>query len=142
MTQPALLDSLERIAFSAVAITTIALQEVAGAELTFLGWRVLVILGDGSTPIRMGDLAVRLALSRPSASKLMRRLQRRGLVELVHGESDRRVVLAALTPAGVQLRGAVVARRRAIFAEALAMPLPRVTDRALDAISERLDRWR
>jgi len=137
-----MIDVLERIAFATVAITTMALQEVAGGELTFLGWRVLVILGDGGAPIRVGDLGARLGLSSPSASKLVRRLQRRGLVLLAPDDSDRRAVQVALTPAGSDLRSAVIARRREILVEAVAPPLPARADAALETIARRLDRWR
>jgi DNA-binding MarR family transcriptional regulator len=135
-----LLDALDRIAYSSVAITAASLQQVAGTELTFLGWRVLVILGDDGGRIRVGDLGTRLGLSRPSVSKLVRRLERRGLVALSPDESDRRAVLAAVTPEGVALRSAVIARRRAILEDALAQPLPDRVDTALDALAGRLER--
>ena len=136
-----LLDDLERIALSMVAITTLALQEVAGPELTFLGWRVLVVVGAEPQAIRAGDLAVALRVSRPSASKLIGRLVRRGLVEVAVDPADRRGVLVGLTAEGRAVRAAVLARRRQILAEATEQPLPEHIDPALRILAERLERW-
>jgi DNA-binding MarR family transcriptional regulator len=135
------IESLERIAFSTVAVTTTALQDVAGAELTFLGWRVLVVLGESSTPMRVGDLGTRIGLSRPSVSKLVSRLARRGLITLAADEGDRRAVLAALSPLGEKLRGEVLRRRREILEDAVAPPMPTRADAALELIARRLERW-
>ena len=136
-----LLDALERIALSMVAITTLALQEVAGPELTFLGWRVLVVAGPNDAPVRSGDLALALRLSRPSASKLIRRLRARGLVELTADPIDGRGVLVILTTEGRRVRAAVLDRRRQILAQALAGPFPEQFEPALEALADRLERW-
>jgi hypothetical protein len=62
------LDALERIAFSTVAMTSTAVVDAAGHELTFLAWRALVVLGGTAAPLRMSDVAERLSLSRPSTA--------------------------------------------------------------------------
>jgi DNA-binding MarR family transcriptional regulator len=135
------IDALDRIAFSTVAITTTAIEEVAGTDLTFLGWRVLVVLGETSSPMRVGDLGLRLNLSRASASKLVRRLQKRGWIVLAPDEADRRGTLVSLAARGAQLRHDVLTRRREILAEALAAPLPSRFDTGLDVVARRLERW-
>lgn len=135
------LDSLERITFAAVAVTSDALLDAAGHELTFLAWRTLVVLGSVDRPLRMSDLAERLGISRPSASKLIRRLQRRGLVELGSDEADGRVLLVGLSTRGADLRASVVARRRELLAAAIAGPLPDTLAEDLAALADRLAPW-
>jgi DNA-binding MarR family transcriptional regulator len=135
------LDALERIAFATVAVTSAAIGDTAGHELTFLAWRTLVVLGSAGRPLRMSDLAERLGISRPSASKLVRRLERRGLLELGSDESDGRVLLVGLSGHGAELRASVVARRREILATALADPLPGTLGEGLAALAERLEPW-
>jgi DNA-binding MarR family transcriptional regulator len=135
------LDALERIAFSTVAMTAAAVGDAAGHELTFLAWRALVVLGGSDAPLRMSELAERLGLSRPSSSKLIHRLERRGLVTLAADPDDGRVLLVGLSEHGLALRAAVVARRREILSEALAEPLSRSLPEGLTAIAARLDRW-
>ncbi len=135
------LDDLERIAFGTVAVTSVALAATAGPELTFLAWRTLVVLGSGGEPLRATELGERLGTSKPSTSKLIRRLARRGLVDLASDPTDGRVVRVGLTPRGRELRAAVVARRRAILAEALAEPRPSTFEEGLAALAARLDRW-
>lgn len=136
-----LLDALERVALSMVAITAMALQEIAGPELTFLGWRVLVVAGANIEPIRSGDLALALRLSRPSASKLIRRLRARGLVDLAVDPVDRRGVHVILTTDGRRIRTAVLDRRRQILGQALAANLPERFGPALETLAGRLEQW-
>lgn len=133
-----LADSLDRIAYSIVAITARALQEVAGPELTFLGWRVLVVVGEAGAPIRLGAVAARLGLSAPSASKLVRRLERRGLVMLARDEVDRRGLVIALTPEGRHIREAVIRRRRRVLEESIALALPDDVHGAFEELARRL----
>ncbi len=135
------LGPLERIAFATVALTATALGDAAGHGVTFLAWRTLVVLGSGGEPLRATELGERLGTSKPSTSKLIRRLARRGLVDLASDPTDGRVVRVGLTPRGRELRAAVVARRRAILAEALAEPLPSAFEEGLAALAARLDRW-
>ena len=135
------LDDLERIAFGTVALTSVALAEAAGSELTFLAWRTLVVLGSAAEPLRATELGERLGTSRPSTSKLIRRLERRGLVALAADPTDGRAVRVGLTTRGAELRAAVVAHRRRILAEALATPLPSTFPEGLAGLADRLDRW-
>lgn len=131
-------DSLDRIAYSIVAITARAVQAVAGPELTFLGWRVLVVVDEMEAPARLGAVAARLGLSAPSASKLVRRLQRRGLVTLARDTADRRGLVIALTPEGRQIRTAVMRRRREVLEGATEPALPDDVDGAFHELARRL----
>lgn len=135
------LDALEQVAFASVALTADALADVAGPEVTFLGWRALVVLGAGPGGVRLTDLATRLHLSRPSASRLVRRLENRGLVERAPNPVDGRGLLITLSERGRRVRDAVVRRRREILRRAVAAPLPARLDDGLGALAERLVEW-
>src|SRR5664279_6626766 len=72
---------LERIAVGAVGLTTRALAEAdTGFELTFPQWRALLVLGAGDDGARIGEVATRVGVTVPATSRLLRRLERRGLV--------------------------------------------------------------
>jgi DNA-binding MarR family transcriptional regulator len=135
------LDTLDRAAYAVVAVTGNALADVVGTELTLLGWRTLVVLADSTGPMRLTDLAARLRVSTPSASKLVRRLERRGLVTLGSNPEDRRGLLIGLAPEGARIRIAVTQRRREILARALADPVPADFEDGLAVVASRLERW-
>ncbi len=137
-------ESLEQLAFALVAITNAALADTAGgSELTFPQWRVLVVLGNGDRALRLRELASAISASPPSASRLVRRLERRGLVEAHPDPVDRRGLLVTLSPRGRSVRAGVVERRRQLIAESLAAvgPLPAGSDDGLRAIVAALARW-
>ncbi len=137
-----LLDQLEELAFATVGVTTRALAETAGpTALTFLGWRVLVVLGAGSEQMRLRDLAAHLGTSAPSTSRLVRRLERRGLVTTGPDQLDRRGLRIGLSAEGARIRSVVLARRRELLAEAVNEPLPDELGPGLTALAERLSRW-
>jgi DNA-binding MarR family transcriptional regulator len=141
-----MIELLEKIAVASVAMTARALAETAGSELTFLGWRTLVVVGGAGEPIRLSELAVRLGVSRPSASKLVRRMVRRGLLEPGTDPSDRRGVRLRLGPEGMRLRAGVVERRRQLIGESLdGLALPASADGsatlALELAASRLSKW-
>lgn len=62
--------------------------------------QVVALLRLRGGPLRMSDLAARLCVSHSSATALVDRLTRKGLVERVHGSGDRRQVLCRLTDSG------------------------------------------
>lgn len=66
---------------------------------------VLFQLRSAGEPVRMSDLANRALISRPSTTRIVDRLMRRGWVERRHDERDRRVVLVRLTPEGRRAQG-------------------------------------
>jgi len=112
------MPTLERIVVAAVAITARALAEVA-PELTFVQWRVIVLV-DQPDGIAVGALAAALGAKIAAMSRLVGRLRGRGLVSTQRSETDARVVLVTLTPAGSDLRSRVVERRRQELRAALA----------------------
>lgn len=110
---------IERLLTVGIGVTVRAIDATTGAaDLTLPQWRVLVI---GSQPgrLRIGDLAAQLGVSVPSASRLVRRMERRQLVSARRGEDDRRSTNVELTPAGRALVAAIVARRRELIAAAV-----------------------
>jgi DNA-binding MarR family transcriptional regulator len=75
------------------------------AQLTLAQVRVLRWLA--KQPRSLGQLGADLALAPPSITRLVDRLQERGLIERHRDDEDRRKVLASLTPEGRQLVSAI-----------------------------------
>lgn len=132
-TRDAIADDLERIAIGAVGLTTRAL---AGAEtefeLTFPQWRAILILGDDADGARVGEVATRVGVTLPATSRLLRRLERRGLTTLRADSTDRRATRVRLTERGHGIRTAILAQRRAAI-EQIAATLPESDRRDLAA---------
>lgn len=122
MGDPSVAESLERIIFAGVALTTVAISAARpGIDLTFPQWRVVVILGDRRQGARISEVAQRVGVTIPATSRQLRRLERRGLVTVSPDERDRRAAVARLTPDGQAARDAIVAYRKARIME-LAAP--------------------
>jgi DNA-binding MarR family transcriptional regulator len=128
---PLLVEALERMVVGAVGMTTVALAEFApAAELTLPQWRALLVVAraDG---IRIGEVGNRVGMGLPSASRLVRRLERRGLVTTARDESDRRGTIVRPTPMGIQLWKHLVDYRRRMIADLLdELPTPPSRDLA------------
>jgi len=141
----ALAEHLERIAVGAVGLTTRALaQSDAGFELTFPQWRVLLVLGEDPDGARVGEVAIRVGVTVPATSRLLRRLERRGLTTLSVDERDRRATRARLTDRGRTVRAAILAYRLAALREvASALHDPERLDlpEGLGAIAAELERF-
>ena len=141
----ALADHLERIAVGAVGLTTRALAQAdTGFELTFPQWRALLVLGEDSDGARIGEVAARVGVTLPATSRLLRRLERRGLTTLSVDEHDRRATRARLSPRGRTVREAILAHRRAALQEvATAVPEPERLDlpAGLGVIADELERF-
>jgi DNA-binding MarR family transcriptional regulator len=70
-------------------------------DLPLSSYEVLLLLADSPRGrMRMGELADGLLLSRSGLTRLVDRLERRGLVERVRCEEDARGYFAQITPAG------------------------------------------
>jgi DNA-binding MarR family transcriptional regulator len=76
-------------------------------------------LGDGA-PLRLNDLAERMGLSPPTASRSVDALYELGLVERVPDPDDRRALRIDLTGAGKKLLAERKAKAQAAFAPAVA----------------------
>jgi DNA-binding MarR family transcriptional regulator len=127
---------LERIVSGAVGLTTQALGEATpGFELTFSQWRAMQILGESGAGERVGTVARRVGVTLPATGRQLRRLERRGLVELATDEVDRRATRARLTPAGRDVRDAIVRYRRRILLQRAGT----LADRPTEALSRELE---
>ena len=113
-----LVAALEHIAIGSVGVTTRALTHAApGVELTLPQWRALLILGEDSDGARVGEVAARVGVTLPATSRLLRRLERRGIVALATDEADHRATRARLTARGHEVREAVLEFRREALRE-------------------------
>ena len=117
-----LAEYLERIAVGAVGLTTRALAQAdAGFELTFPQWRALLVLGEGEDGARIGEVAARVGVTLPATSRLLRRLEQRGLTALAVDPTDRRATRVRLTDLGRDVRTSILTHRRAALREVAAM---------------------
>lgn len=64
-------------------------------------WRVMASLA-GSEPISIGALAQVTVTKQPTVTRLLDRMEARGHVERLPHESDRRITLVRITPAGAK----------------------------------------
>jgi len=85
---------------------------VRRAGLPVAEWRILASLSGGE-PIPVGQLAQLVIAPQPTVTRQLDRMARKGLVERFAHESDRRLTLAGLTPAGQALAGRLVTLARA-----------------------------
>jgi DNA-binding MarR family transcriptional regulator len=139
-TDQRVVDAVERIILGGVAITARALSgEVE--DLTFPQWRVLTIVGEHGAGASVSAIGQRVGVSPPSASRLLRRLEDRGLIELQRDALDRRFMRVRLTDAGHAARSQVIERRRVLIRDALGafeQSLPADVPAALGLIGEAL----
>lgn len=115
-----IIDAVERLMVEAIGVTTVALAQAApDVDLTVAQWRGLVVVGSSPGGIRVGEIAARIGSAVPTTSRLVRRLERRGLVVAERDEADRRATLVRLTESGETIRTAIVERRRQLVRDAL-----------------------
>lgn len=108
-----LVDVLERIVFGSIAMTVSALIHATGElELTFTQWRAILVVGETEDGCRVGEVAQRVQGTLPATSRLLRRLEERGLMSLERDENDRRATRARLSAEGRRVREAVLGFRR------------------------------
>ncbi len=81
-------------------------------------WRVLATLA-GGRPLTVGALAARVLMKQPTVTKLVIRLEARGLVRRSAVAGDRRKVHVAITPAGERMVAPLIAAARRHEAEVL-----------------------
>jgi DNA-binding MarR family transcriptional regulator len=97
----------------------------AGEEVTLTQYRSLVVLASRG-PQGVAALAEAVAVTPPTASRLVDRLVRKGLVRRRTDRQDRRQVRVALTEAGRRLVDLVTERRRHEIARLLTSIDPEV----------------
>lgn len=141
MTTRAIVNALERIVFAGVALTTRALSEArADLDLTLAQWRVLVVLGETDDGATISQVASRIGVTLPATSRQLRRLERRGLVDVTRDQRDRRATRVRLTYLGRSARDDVISFRRGKLAQvAAALDLDPAIGTQLDRIADALD---
>lgn len=72
-------------------------------NLSLTQYNVLRILRGVGEPLPSGQIAERLVTRDPDITRLLDRLEKRGLIARQRGASDRRVVLASITEQGLDL---------------------------------------
>ena len=135
-----MVDAVERLAFSLVALTTAAMSADGQAlEPTFRQWRLLVVLGESADGYRLGEIADRIGGSAPSASRLVRRLEARRMVTISRDAADRRGIRVVLSPEGRAMRTAVIGARRRLISGILGeLPLSSGFARELTDLAQAL----
>ena len=136
------LDQLERIATEMVAATNTALAGVIETgELSIQQWRLVIILGGASGPLRLNEIAWRVNASMPSTSRLVQRMERRGLLVTSPDPLDRRGRRINLTDKGEAVRAQVISGRRQLLEDSLGgLQLDAAEIAILHEIAERLGR--
>jgi DNA-binding MarR family transcriptional regulator len=136
------LDQLERLASEMVAATNTALAgAVETGELSIQQWRLVIILGGAAGPLRLNEIAWRVNASMPSTSRLVQRMERRGLVSGSPDPLDGRGRRIGLTERGEAVRAEVIGRRRKLLEENLAgLAIDPAALAALVEIADRLSR--
>jgi DNA-binding MarR family transcriptional regulator len=102
---------------------------------------VLTLVGEPHPGNHVRGVGQRVGVSAPSASRLLRRLEDRGLIELQRDATDRRFMRVRLTPSGEAARTKVIERRRVAVRELLrasSQELPDDVPGALSAIADTL----
>jgi DNA-binding MarR family transcriptional regulator len=94
------------------------------AGLTMPQLRVLFFLGRAG-PASVSEVAAGVGVSQPSATETLDKLVKAGLVQRTPDSCDRRVVRAALTPAGREMVDRPWETRRAVLASALQRATPK-----------------
>jgi|SRR5579859_7506255 len=112
---------LLRAYLDAVALTEALQARVwEEAELTLTQVRVLRKLG--REPMPLGQLGASMQLAPPSVTRLVDRLERRGLIERIRDDDDRRRVVARLTEEGRRVSGDLPFDTGSIRSAAEALP--------------------
>lgn len=134
MTVAALLDVLDDLSIEVVALTAVALAEgKPGSDLTLPQWRTLVLIAS-TEGARASGLATRMGMSRPSMSRLIRRLEGKGLVDAQPHPTDRRATVLSVTRDGLRILRETRAARRQLMATALAHEVEAPDRKVMDAL--------
>ena len=101
-----------------IARTARRLRQEAGEELSPSQGAALATIGRHG-PLTPSELAVRERIQRPTATRVIARLEEMGLVDRTQDPVDRRSFVVALTPAGRDLLARVRTRKNAYLARRL-----------------------
>jgi DNA-binding MarR family transcriptional regulator len=144
MSEEAVVRNLERIAVQSGRVTTQALADVHPEvrDLSVSQYRLFALVALAPDGRRVGDLA-RLAAARPQATtRLVQRLEAKGLLWSERGSlADRRAVVVRTTEAGARAWAEISVRRRELLSEILAgTMLQPETASVLELIAQALER--
>lgn len=126
--QDSIVDAVLSASRVLVAVAARSLAD-AGEEVTLTQYRSLVVLASRG-PQGVAALAEAVAVTPPTASRLVDRLVKKGMVRRRTDRQDRRQVRIALSDSGRELIDAVSARRRLEIADLLAA-IPHETQRSV-----------
>lgn len=84
-------------------LTRGAIGVLKAAALSPTQYNVLRILRGSSQGLPCGELAGRLITHDPDVTRLLDRMEKRGLISRARDSQDRRMVLARITPTGLEL---------------------------------------
>jgi DNA-binding MarR family transcriptional regulator len=101
-----------------IARTARRLRQEAGEELSPSQAAALATIGRHG-PLTPSELAVRERIQRPTATRVIARLEETGFVDRTPDPEDRRSCVVSLTPAGSALLGRVRIRKDAYLARRL-----------------------
>jgi DNA-binding MarR family transcriptional regulator len=101
-----------------IARTARRLRQEAGEELSPSQAAALATI-DRHGPLTPSELAVRERIQRPTATRVIARLEETGFVDRAQDPDDRRSCLVGLTPAGRELLGRVRTRKDAYLSRRL-----------------------
>jgi DNA-binding MarR family transcriptional regulator len=139
------LRTAELVVRGSVGITGAALARAGIAdEVTLMQWRVM-LAASSAEPVRIGEIARRVRVSPTAATRLVHRLERRGIVSSETDPDDRRAANVSLTPRGRRLAATIETARRELLQMALADCVPRWSsseERALEDVANALAEFR
>jgi DNA-binding MarR family transcriptional regulator len=115
-----------------VAVAARALAAYA-EDVTVPQLRALVLVG-GRGPLRAADIASELEIDSSTATRLIDRLVRKGLLDRSRDETDRRVVWLAATAEGKRLLQAMNRHRRSSIGQMLARMDPEARQQLRDGL--------
>ena len=101
-----LLNLAPRLALLGAALNSNSAHEratsLAGVSLERPALQILSVLQNHHGPLRIGEIATQMRVEAPHVTRLVQRLEKRGLVHRVADPQDRRARLIDLTPAGAE----------------------------------------
>lgn len=136
-----LVAALDRLVIGSVALTERAIA-AAGTDLTFVQWRVLMIVGEHDAGATVGEVAERIGARSSPASRLITRLRARGVVITTKDPDDARITRVHLTTSGSELRNRVLsARREGLAAIAATLQISPPAQRGIELIARALETY-